>query len=80
MEGCYGVKFVRDDELPPDVEWALAETWDGETFLFVKRRAVCPRVLAESWAAYRQLARGRRVATALPLQFVPQSRVQSGHG
>lgn len=35
----FRVRFVDDDQLPDETEWAVARCADGQQFLFVKRRA-----------------------------------------
>ena len=35
----FRVRFVDDDQLPDETEWAVARCADGEQLLFVKRRA-----------------------------------------
>lgn len=52
----YQVRFVKDSELPSEVEYVFARTPD-ETYLFVKRSAIdpasgaCP-ALARAWATW----------------------------
>lgn len=51
----HAVKFINDDQLPPDQDWALLEC-DGDTFVFIKRSRVTECVLEDAWSAYRQRA------------------------
>lgn len=51
----YAVRFVDDDKLPDAHSWVMARTDDGSCFFFVKRRAVCPRILEQGWAGYRHI-------------------------
>lgn len=52
--GTYGITFLGDDSFAPGVDFALVAMADGG-WLFYRESAVCPRVLSESWAAYRAL-------------------------
>jgi hypothetical protein len=59
----YGVRVIRDDQLPEEFDWALVECSDtgNELFLVKESAACCPdamaAVMAEGWAAYRKLDR-----------------------
>lgn len=53
----YSVRFVADEELPPDHDWALARDEAGHYYAFIKQSSLVPRVLEEAWAGYRALSR-----------------------
>lgn len=52
----YGVKFVRDEELPQHHAWVMTRDDEGRTRLFVKESQVTAEVLEQAWAGYRKLA------------------------
>lgn len=69
-----GVKIVRDDALPDDIEWLFVKTTNGELLLYLSQSASgCSRSLAEAWAAYRRMAAGE----GLPVQRTPRRGVLS---
>lgn len=52
----YGVKIVGDEDLPENINWMFVKMTTGELLLILTRSASgCSRILAEVWAAYRQL-------------------------
>lgn len=53
LTGKYAVRFIDDDRLPPEQDWAFLEC-GGVTYLAIKRSRVTERALEEAWAAYRQ--------------------------
>lgn len=52
----YGVKFVRDDQLPNEYDWALAREHGGRTYLFIKESKVDAQTLERAWRGFRLLA------------------------
>lgn len=64
----YAIQFFDDDSLPPcrggAPDWMFIKTRGGELVLYIHEDAVTPDVLAEAWAAYRDMERPR-----LPLQL-----------
>lgn len=61
LAGRYAVKFIKDDQLPPEQDWALLEC-DGDTYVVIKESRILECVLEDVWAAYRQ-----RVVDVTPL-------------
>lgn len=62
----YGVKIVRDGELPADIDWMFVKGEDGALVLYLTQASAgCARALSEAWAAYRVL---EREAAAIPCQ------------
>ena len=52
----YGVKIVRDGDLPENIEWMFVKTTGGGLLLYLTQTSAgCARALAEAWAAYRAL-------------------------
>jgi hypothetical protein len=47
----YQVRFIDDDALPTETDWAIVSRGNVSQF-FVKRSRVTPDVLAEAWAAW----------------------------
>ena len=47
----YLVKFIEEADLPAEHAWALVFHDEGGATLYVKRSAVCERVLAQAWVA-----------------------------
>lgn len=61
----YGVRVVRDDEMPVDREWMFVIRTDGSLVLWLARSSAgSARVLSEAWAAFR----------AIECAHVPQQR------
>lgn len=50
----YAVHYVKDDELPTKQAWVLVRQ-GSRVCLFLKESVMCPRVLEEAWAAFRQM-------------------------
>jgi hypothetical protein len=48
----YSIHFVGDGELPEGHDFLFLETTDGALF-FLRESALSPRLLEDSWAAYR---------------------------
>lgn len=51
----YSVRFVGENDLPPAQAWVMAQGQDGSCYLFIKRSAVYPVILEETWAAFVRL-------------------------
>lgn len=60
LAGRYAVRFIGDDQLPPEQDWAFLEC-DGVTYFTIKQSRLTERVLEDAWAAYR-----RQMAMAPP--------------
>lgn len=59
------LKCIEEHDLPAGVDWAVLQFEDGEVLVVIKRTMISsPRVLADAWAAYRQLRDRRRVPAA----------------
>jgi hypothetical protein len=50
----YAVHYIRDDELPAKQAWVMVRT-GTRVALFIKESKVCPRVLEEAWAGFREI-------------------------
>jgi len=50
----YAIKFVSDDALPDDHDFALVQT-SQDVVVFFRESRLSPQVLEDSWAAYRSL-------------------------
>lgn len=58
LSGKYAVRFVDDDALPPEQEWAFFVCDDtGTICLAMKRGHVTEAALEDAWAAFRQRVR-----------------------
>lgn len=59
----YGVRYVSDDALPADLEWAIVPpSRAGRGVLFVKRSAASEQVLSEASTAYQRFKADRGAA------------------
>lgn len=65
----YRVRFVNDEDMP--TEWAFVRS-DGRLRLYLRESAVCPAILEQAWAAYRNLAGGSDVEVRVPPCDLPR--------
>lgn len=64
----YGVRFVRDDQLPKAQDWAMVRVHGGMTYFFIKESRITPRALERAWLAFRMLAGVPRGPLPIPEQ------------
>jgi len=55
MDDQHAIRFVDDDALPEGQDFAFVGLPGGGGWIFYRRSAVDPKVLEDSWAAYRAL-------------------------
>lgn len=48
----YLVEFVDNEALPAEVDWAFAQTVDGDALLFMKRSRVTAGALTDAWLTW----------------------------
>lgn len=81
MTHGYTIRYFADDDFPQAAKDAapaflFVETNEG-LVLFLKARSVCPAVLEEAWAAYREIETPR---PHVPAQRAPLLRAVLGAG
>ena len=55
MHGEHAIRFVDDDALPEGHDFAFVGLPGGGGWIFYRQSAVDPKVLEDSWTAYRAL-------------------------
>lgn len=48
----YEIRIVEDQKLPAGKDWMMIQS-PTECFVFLRADAVCERVLAQAWSAFR---------------------------